>query len=49
MGDPLRLYGLNALVLNAAGGISEAIARTLTKHGAAVFAVDTKNIKSHNR
>jgi NAD(P)-dependent dehydrogenase (short-subunit alcohol dehydrogenase family) len=43
MGDPLRLYGLNALVLNAAGGISEAIARTLTKHGAAVFAVDTKN------
>jgi NAD(P)-dependent dehydrogenase (short-subunit alcohol dehydrogenase family) len=43
MGDPLRLYGLNALVLNAAGGISEAIARTLTKHGATIFAVDTKN------
>ncbi len=43
MGDPLRLYGLNALVLNAAGGISEAIARTLIKHGAAVFAVDTRN------
>ncbi|MGI9248451.1 MAG: SDR family NAD(P)-dependent oxidoreductase [Woeseiaceae bacterium] len=43
MGDPLRLYGLNALVLNAAGGISEAIARTLIKHGATVLAVDTKN------
>ena len=35
-----RLYGLKALVLNAAGGISEAIARTLAKHGAAVLAVD---------
>jgi len=43
MGDPLRLYGLNALVLNAAGGISEAIARTLVKHGAGALAVDTKN------
>ena len=43
MAGPPRLYGLNALVLNAAGGISEAIARTLAKHGAAVLAVDTKN------
>jgi len=43
MGEPLRLYGLNALVLNAAGGIGEAIARTLIKHGATVVAVDTKN------
>lgn len=43
MGDPLRLYGLNALVLNAAGGISEAIARTFTKHGATVVAVDTNS------
>ena len=43
MGQPLRLYGLKALVLNAACGISEAIARTLVKHGAAVLAVDTKN------
>lgn len=43
MGDPLRLYGLNALVLNAAGGICEAIARTLVKHGATVLAIDTKN------
>ena len=29
MGDPLRLYGLNALVLSAGSGIGEAIARTL--------------------
>jgi NAD(P)-dependent dehydrogenase (short-subunit alcohol dehydrogenase family) len=43
MGDPKRLYGLNALVLNAADGIGEAIARTLIKHGAAVIAADTKN------
>lgn len=41
MGDPLRLYGLNALVLRASGGIGEAIARTLVKHGATVVAVDT--------
>jgi len=40
MGDPLRLYGLNALVLNAADGIGEAIARTLVKHGATVMAAD---------
>ncbi|MDH3364092.1 MAG: SDR family oxidoreductase [Gammaproteobacteria bacterium] len=43
MGDPLRLYGLNALVLNAADGIGEAIARTLVRHGAKVLAVGTKN------
>ena len=43
MGEPLRLYGLNALVLSAADGIGEAIARTLVKHGAAVLAVDSKN------
>lgn len=43
MGDPLRLYGLNALVLNAGGGIGEAIARTLIKHGATVIAADTSN------
>ena len=43
MSDPNRLYGLNALVLNAAGGIGEAIARTLVKHGADVVAVDTAN------
>lgn len=41
MGDPARLYGLNALVLNAGAGIGEAIARTLVKHGATVVAADT--------
>ena len=43
MGDPLRLYGLNALVLNGGYGIGEATARTLVKHGASVVAVDTAN------
>ena len=43
MADPLRLYGLKALVINAATGIGEAVARTLAKHGAAVLAVDTVN------
>jgi len=43
MADPKRLYGLNALVLNAGGGIGEAVARTLVKHGANVVAVDSPN------
>ena len=43
MADPLRLYGLKALICNAASGIGEASARTLVKHGAAVLAVDTIN------
>lgn len=43
MGDALRLYGLNALVLNAGSGIGEASARTLAKHGATVVAADTSN------
>jgi len=43
MGDPLRLYGLNALVTRAASGIGEAIARTLIKHGATVIAIDSRN------
>ena len=43
MGDPLRLYGLNALVLNGGSGIGEAVARTLVKHGSTVLAVDTTN------
>ena len=43
MADPKRLYGLKALVLNAADGIGEAIARTLVKHGATVIAADTAN------
>ena len=43
MGDPLRLYGLNALVTNAGSGVGEAVARTLMKHGASVLAVDNAN------
>ena len=43
MGDPLRLYGLKALVTNAAQGIGEAVSRTLIKHGATVLAVDGAN------
>ena len=43
MTDPSRLYGLKALVINAAGGIGEASARTLVKHGAKVLAVDSIN------
>ena len=43
MGDPLRLYGLKALVINGASGIGEAVARTLIKHGCTVLAVDTPN------
>ena len=51
MGDPKRLYGLNALVLNAADGVGEAIARTLVKHGATVIAADTSNsgVEQHYR
>lgn len=43
MADPLRLYGLKALVTSGASGIGEAVARTLVKHGADVLAVDTAN------
>ena len=43
MGDPLRLYGLKALVLHAGSGVGEASARTLVKHGATVVAADTSN------
>jgi NAD(P)-dependent dehydrogenase (short-subunit alcohol dehydrogenase family) len=43
MAEPPRLYGLRALVLNGGTGIGEAVARTLTKHGAVVLAVDTPN------
>jgi len=41
MGDPLRLYGLKALVTSGSSGIGEAVSRTLIKHGATVLAVDT--------
>ena len=40
MAEPLRLYGMKALVTSAAGGVGEAVARTLIKHGAEVLAVD---------
>ena len=43
MAEPLRLYGLKALVTSAGGGIGEAVARTLVKHGAEVLAVDGLN------
>ncbi len=43
MAEPLRLYGLKALVTSAASGIGEAVARTLVKHGADVLAVDGVN------
>lgn len=43
MGDPMRLYGLKAVVTNAGGGVGEAVARTLIKHGATVLAVDSPN------
>ena len=43
MGDPLRLYGLRAVVTNAGSGVGEAVARTLVKHGAEVLAVDNAN------
>ena len=41
MAEPLRLYGMKALVTSAASGIGEAVVRTLAKHGASVLAVDT--------
>ena len=41
MAESLRLYGLNALVLNAADGIGEAVARTPLKHGATVIDAST--------
>ncbi len=43
MADPLRLYGLRALVTSGSSGIGEAVARTLVKHGATVLAADTLN------
>jgi NAD(P)-dependent dehydrogenase (short-subunit alcohol dehydrogenase family) len=43
MAETQRLYGMKALVTSAAGGIGEAVARTLAKHGAEVLAVDRAN------
>ena len=41
MSDALRLFGLNAVVTEAAAGIGEAVVRTFVKHGASVLAVDS--------
>jgi len=41
MSDALRLFGLKAIVTEAASGIGEAIVRTFVKHGATVLAVDS--------
>jgi NAD(P)-dependent dehydrogenase (short-subunit alcohol dehydrogenase family) len=43
MAEAQRLYGMKALVTSGAGGIGEAVARTLTKHGASVVAIDGAN------
>lgn len=43
MSEATRLYGLKAVVINAADGVGEAVARTLVKHGASVLAVDNNN------
>ncbi|MEM6514394.1 MAG: SDR family oxidoreductase [Pseudomonadota bacterium] len=43
MAEPLRLYGMKAVVTQAGSGIGEAIARTLVKHGAGVIAIDDSN------
>ena len=43
MAEPLRLYGLKALVTSAGDGVGEAVARTLVKHGAEVLAVGTND------
>lgn len=51
MSEPPRLYGLKAVVINAADGIGEAVARTLAKHGAKVLAVDVNvsGVEQHFR
>ncbi len=51
MSEPPRLYGLKAVVVNAADGIGEAVARTLAKHGAKVLAVDVSvsGVEQHFR
>ncbi len=49
MSDALRLFGLKAIVTEAASGIGEAIVRTFVKQGAEVLAVDSaaSNIETH--
>ncbi len=43
MAEPLRLYGLKAVVTKAGNGIGEAVARTLVKHGASAIAIDNRD------
>lgn len=49
MAEALRLFGLKAIVTEAASGIGEAIVRTFVKHGAEVLAVDgaASGIETH--
>lgn len=51
MPDALRLFGLKAIVTDAASGIGEAIVRTFVKQGAQVLAVDApgSGIEAHFR
>jgi NAD(P)-dependent dehydrogenase (short-subunit alcohol dehydrogenase family) len=51
MADASRLFGLKAIVTDAASGIGEAIVRTFVKEGAEVLAVDSaeSNIEKHFR
>jgi len=51
MPDALRLFGLKAIVTDAASGIGEAIVRTFVKQGAQVLAVDAtaSGIETHVR
>lgn len=51
MSEPPRLYGMKAVIINAADGIGEAVARTLVKHGADVAAMDVSNsgVEQHYR
>lgn len=51
MSDALRLFGLKAIVTEAASGIGEAIVRTFVKQGAEVLAVDSpaSDIETHFR
>ena len=44
MANPLRLFGLTAVVTVATCGVGPTIVRTLVKHGAEVFAVDIAKV-----
>ncbi|MEQ9561395.1 MAG: SDR family NAD(P)-dependent oxidoreductase, partial [Woeseiaceae bacterium] len=51
MSDVMRMFGLKAVVTDAASGIGEAITRTFVKQGAEVLAVDaaSSGIDTHYR